>query len=99
MGKQDPGTPTAMPTYEGQECQMRNSSDHAAGDLGRRIAGQRERAGLSREEAADRAGMAAGYLEYLETSPTPGPGRGALTRLADALGTTVAALDGEGLSP
>jgi transcriptional regulator with XRE-family HTH domain len=77
---------------------MRNSSDYAAGDLGRRIADQRERAGLSREQAAARAGMAAGYLEYLETSPTPDPSRVALTRLADALGTTVAVLDGAGLS-
>jgi transcriptional regulator with XRE-family HTH domain len=77
---------------------MRNSSDQAAGDLGRRIADQRERAGLSREEAAARAGMAAGYLQYLETSPAPEPSRGALTRLADALSTTVAALGGAGLS-
>jgi transcriptional regulator with XRE-family HTH domain len=77
---------------------MRNSSGHAAGDLGRRIADQRKRAGLSCEEAAARAGMAADYLEYLETSATPEPSRGALTRLADALGTTAAALGGAGLS-
>jgi transcriptional regulator with XRE-family HTH domain len=93
-----PEQPVTMPSYRGQECQMRNSSDHAAGDLGRRIADQRERTGLSREEAAARAGMAADYLEYLETSATPEPSRGALGRLADALGTTVAALGGAGLS-
>jgi hypothetical protein len=67
-------------------------------DLGRRITEQRGRAGLSRAEAAGRAGMAASYLEYLETSAAPNPGPGALARLAGALGTTVAALGGAGLS-
>jgi transcriptional regulator with XRE-family HTH domain len=62
------------------------------------FAEQRDRAGLSRAEAADRAGLAAGYLEYLETSPAPNPGQGALIRLAAALGTTAAALGGAGLS-
>jgi nitroimidazol reductase NimA-like FMN-containing flavoprotein (pyridoxamine 5'-phosphate oxidase superfamily) len=73
-------------------------TEHGSGDLGRRISEQRDRAGLSRAQAADRAGMAANYLEYLETSPAPNPGPGAVTRLAAVLGTTVAALGGAGLS-
>lgn len=76
---------------------MDDSSLQASSDLGRRIAEQRARAGLSRAEAAERAGMAASYLEYLETSAAPSPGPGALTRLAAALGTTGAALGGAGL--
>jgi nitroimidazol reductase NimA-like FMN-containing flavoprotein (pyridoxamine 5'-phosphate oxidase superfamily) len=42
--------------------------------------------------------MAPEYLAYLETSPTPDPSRGALTRLAAALGTTPEALSGAGLA-
>jgi hypothetical protein len=67
------------------------------GDLGRRLAGQRERCGLSRAETADRADVAVSYLEYLETSATADPGPDVLIRLADALGTTAAALRGGGL--
>jgi transcriptional regulator with XRE-family HTH domain len=63
-------------------------------DLGRRVAEQRLRAGLSRAELAARAGLAASYLEYLETSATPSPGPGGLLRLAAALGTTPEALTG-----
>jgi ribosome-binding protein aMBF1 (putative translation factor) len=51
--------------------QMRTETERLSGDLGRRITEQRGRAGLSREEAAGRAGMAPGYLKYLETSPAP----------------------------
>ena len=69
-----------------------------SGDLGRRIAEYRDRAGLSRAEAAEKAGMAPTYLEYLETDPMPNPGQAALARLAAALGTTDAALGGAGLS-
>ena len=76
---------------------MPRVSEHDSGDLGRRIAEQRARAGLSRAEAADRAGMAENYLEYLETSAAANPGWGALTRLAAALGTTVSAFGGAGL--
>jgi nitroimidazol reductase NimA-like FMN-containing flavoprotein (pyridoxamine 5'-phosphate oxidase superfamily) len=76
---------------------MGSDSRNGRGDLGRRIAEQREGAGLSRAEAAARAGLAPGYLEYLETSPAPNPGRGAVTRLAAVLGTTAAALGGAGL--
>jgi hypothetical protein len=68
------------------------------GDLGRRLAEQRERCGLSRAETADQADVAVSYLEYLETSATADPGPDVLIRLADALGTTAAALRGGGLS-
>ena len=67
------------------------------GDLGRRLADQRERCGLSRAETADRADVAVSYLEYLETSATADPGPDVLIRLADALGTTAAALRGGGM--
>jgi transcriptional regulator with XRE-family HTH domain len=66
------------------------------GDLGRRLAGQRERCGLSRAETADRADVAVSYLEYLETSAIADPGPDVLIRLADALGTSAAALSGGG---
>jgi transcriptional regulator with XRE-family HTH domain len=65
---------------------------------GRRIIEQREQTGLSRPEAAERAGMAASYLRYLETSPAPRPAPGGLGRLATALGATPAALLGVGLA-
>ncbi|MGW5637879.1 pyridoxamine 5'-phosphate oxidase family protein [Streptomyces sp. NPDC003832] len=64
------------------------------GDLGRRLSLRRTRLGLSREETADRAGMAAGYLRYLEEQPVTAPGMGALLRLAGALRTTVTELTG-----
>lgn len=63
-------------------------------DLGRRIGRRRAELGLSREEAAARAGTAPGYLQYLEEQPTAAPGPGVLLRLADALRTTVRALTG-----
>jgi len=77
---------------------MPDNTGHYGGDLGRRITEQRQHAGLSRAEAAARAGMAPGYLEYLEISPEPDPTRDALIRLAKALGTTVPSLQGAGLS-
>jgi transcriptional regulator with XRE-family HTH domain len=76
---------------------MASGTGHGGTDLGRRIAEQRGRAGLSRAEAAQRAGMSAEYLSYLETSATPNPSRGALARLAAALGAPPAALTGAGL--
>lgn len=63
------------------------------GDIGRRIALRRRQLGLSREETAARAGMAEGFLAYLESSPDTveiGP----LIRVADALGTTTTRLLG-----
>jgi transcriptional regulator with XRE-family HTH domain len=68
------------------------------GDLGRRIIEQRQRSGLSQAEAAERAGMAASYLRYLETNPAPRPAPGDLDRLAGALDTTPAVLLGVGLA-
>src|SRR5689334_22052230 len=67
---------------------------HPAGNLGRRIALRREELGLSREEAANRAGMASSYLQYLEEQPTAAPGVSTLLRLAGALETTALELTG-----
>jgi transcriptional regulator with XRE-family HTH domain len=49
---------------------------------------------LTRDEVAGRAGMAGGYLDYLEHSPAVAPSPGALVRLAAALETTPAFLRG-----
>ncbi|MFE4702415.1 helix-turn-helix domain-containing protein [Streptomyces sp. NPDC056738] len=67
-----------------------------AGDVGRRIAARREELGLTRQDTAVRAGVAAGYLRYLEQQPNATPGTSALIRIADALDTSVAALHGAG---
>jgi nitroimidazol reductase NimA-like FMN-containing flavoprotein (pyridoxamine 5'-phosphate oxidase superfamily) len=67
---------------------------HPAGNLGRRIALRREELGLSLEEAANRAGMASSYLQYLEEQPTAAPGVSTLLRLAGALETTTLELTG-----
>ena len=72
--------------------------DDAGTDLGRRIAEQRAKAGLTIEEAAERAGMSAGYLAYLESSTAPNPTQAGLMRLAAALGTSPAKLSGAGLN-
>ncbi|WP_328432379.1 helix-turn-helix domain-containing protein [Streptomyces sp. NBC_00453] len=64
------------------------------GDLGRRIAARRTELGLTRRETATRAGMAPGYLQYLEERPGAAPGRGVLLRLTAVLGTTVRDLTG-----
>ncbi|MER8105166.1 pyridoxamine 5'-phosphate oxidase family protein [Kitasatospora sp. NPDC094016] len=65
------------------------------GDLGRRVAHRRAQLGLTRELVAERGGLDPGFLEYLETHPVP-VGVGTLTRLADALDTTVGCLLGGG---
>ncbi|MFF3615301.1 DUF1918 domain-containing protein [Streptomyces sp. NPDC002580] len=65
------------------------------GDIGRRVAAERRRQGLSREETAGRAHMSPGYLAYVEERPAD-PSLATLLRLADALGTTVPALRGGG---
>ncbi|MEV1199515.1 pyridoxamine 5'-phosphate oxidase family protein [Microbispora rosea] len=57
------------------------------GDLGRRITYHREKLGLSREQVAERAGMATGFMEYLEQRPSSLT-QGVLLRLAAALETT-----------
>lgn len=63
------------------------------GDIGRRVGVERRRQGLSLVEAARRAMMSPDYLAYLEEQPSD-PSLATLIRLADALGTTVAALRG-----
>lgn len=65
-----------------------------SGDLARRVFHRRRELGLSREEVARRAGMNAGYLEYLEHSPAVALSRGHVIRLAKALETTVDYLRG-----
>jgi hypothetical protein len=69
-------------------------ADSAGTDLGRRLAEQRSRAGLSITDVADRAGMSPGYLAYLESSSYPNPSHATLTRLAAALDTVPESLTG-----
>ncbi|AZQ39429.1 DUF1918 domain-containing protein [Streptomyces cyaneochromogenes] len=66
------------------------------GDIGRRVAVERRRQNLSREETARRARMSPEYLAYLEERPAD-PTVATLIRLADALGTSVTALRGGGI--
>src|SRR5215468_11521893 len=63
------------------------------GDLGRRITVLREQLGWSRKQLAVRAGLSVAYLTYIETHPAVVT-MACLVGLADALGTTVAALLG-----
>ncbi|NUW39466.1 pyridoxamine 5'-phosphate oxidase family protein [Nonomuraea rhodomycinica] len=65
------------------------------GDFGHRLTYHRERSGLTVEQLAARAGMSAGYIQYME-SHSDNPERGTMARLADALGTTVQDLLGGG---
>ena len=76
---------------------MVSDTGHGGTDLGRRIQEKRSQAGLTREETAERAGMAASYLAYLETNPDAAPTSAALARLAAALGTTTHSITGAGL--
>ncbi|TQK49948.1 hypothetical protein FBY35_0239 [Streptomyces sp. SLBN-118] len=69
---------------------------HGPSDIGRRIALERARLGLTRTETARRAKMAPQYLAYLEERSAD-PSLASLIRLADALGTTAAALRGGGI--
>lgn len=66
------------------------------GDIGRRVAVERRRHGLSREETARRARIPPGYLAYLEEQPAD-PTVATLLGLAAALGTTATALRGAGV--
>jgi transcriptional regulator with XRE-family HTH domain len=75
---------------------MGNDADSAGTDVGRRIAEQRNRAGLTVAQTAERAGISPEYLAYLESSMTPNPTQAALIRLAAALDTTPGALSGAG---
>ncbi|MFI8091011.1 pyridoxamine 5'-phosphate oxidase family protein [Streptomyces sp. NPDC086080] len=65
------------------------------GDIGRRVATERKRRGLTREETARRARMAPDYLAYLEEHPGD-PSMATLVRLATALHTNVRTLRGAG---
>lgn len=58
------------------------------GDVGRRVAHRREQVGLTREQVASGAGVAAAYLEHLETRPAD-VGLETVTALAGPLGTSV----------
>ncbi|MEV6053666.1 DUF1918 domain-containing protein [Streptomyces sp. NPDC052107] len=88
--RQDTGEATTVPPA----APPRGAAD--PGDVGRRVARERQRQGLSREETAGRARMSPDYLAYLEERPAD-PTLTTLVRLADALGTTVAALRGGGI--
>jgi transcriptional regulator with XRE-family HTH domain len=55
---------------------------------------RREQLGLSREEVAERAGVAASYLQYVEEQPAAFPEVSFLLRMADALETTLSQLRG-----
>lgn len=72
-----------------------------AGDIGRRLALRRQELGLSREQVADRAGVAPEYLRYVEEQPFASPGPTFLLRIAEALETSVSRLRGAdaGLPP
>ncbi|WP_155056070.1 pyridoxamine 5'-phosphate oxidase family protein [Streptomyces blattellae] len=78
----------------GDRVPSRATQAAPVGDLGRRLAQRRTELGLSREETAARAGMAPGYLQYVEEHPTAAPGAGVLHMLAEALHTTVTDLTG-----
>lgn len=93
------GTRNAQPdTGEAAAVSPAAPSSGAAnpGDIGRRVAAERRRQGISRQETARRARMSPDYLTYLEEQPAD-PTLATLIRLADALGTTVAALRGGGI--
>ncbi|NUR00903.1 MAG: helix-turn-helix domain-containing protein [Streptomyces sp.] len=77
-----------------EKAPSRTAEEHALGDLGRRLAARRAELGLSRREAATRAGMAPGYLQYLEEYSGAAPGPGVLLRLSQVLETTVRELTG-----
>lgn len=85
------GHPEAEPSGAGKPSHRRLDP----GDIGRRVAHERRRQRLTRAEVAERAGMSASYLAYVEERPAA-PDIGGLTRLADALGTTAAHLRGGG---
>lgn len=65
------------------------------GDIGRRVAAERKRQGLTQAETARRARMAPAHLAYLEEHPADAS-LASLISLAAALGTNVAALLGGG---
>jgi hypothetical protein len=64
--------------------QVRNDR-RDAGDVGRRIAERQDELKLTMAQVAERSGVAADYLEYLEHTPTAEPSPSALLRIALAL--------------
>ncbi|CAL9661407.1 hypothetical protein SUDANB105_07029 [Streptomyces sp. enrichment culture] len=99
LEREQAGTAYDSPQPETGEAQARPAGAPPGtlnpGDIGRRVAAERRRRGLSRETTAARARMSPGYLAYLEEQPAD-PSVATLIRLADALGTTVGALRGGG---
>ncbi|MCL6735979.1 pyridoxamine 5'-phosphate oxidase family protein [Streptomyces neyagawaensis] len=102
VGGREQSRPSVPPADGGGARTGTEASETASGrppnpgDIGRRVAAERLRRGLTREEAARRAGMAPEYLAYLEEQPAD-PTKASLIGLADALDTTVAALRGAGV--
>jgi transcriptional regulator with XRE-family HTH domain len=82
-------------TGAGSDTPPPDGASHA-GDIGRRVAAERRRQGLTRAETARRAKMAPQYLAYLEERSAD-PSLASLVRLAAALGTSVGALRGSGI--
>ncbi|MBQ1088326.1 pyridoxamine 5'-phosphate oxidase family protein [Streptomyces sp. B93] len=76
------------------QAPTQGAQSHPLGDLGRRLAQRRAEVGLTRTQAALRAGMAPSYLRYLEERPGAAPDAGVLLRLAGALDTTLSELTG-----
>ncbi len=74
---------------------MHGNGTLGPGDLGRRIEGRRRQLGWSRAQLAAKAGLSERYLTYIETNPALVT-MTCLVGLADALGTTTAALLGAG---
>ncbi|WP_129840004.1 pyridoxamine 5'-phosphate oxidase family protein [Streptomyces sp. RFCAC02] len=74
-------------------ARARHGERNHRGDVGRRVAMRREELGLTRQDVADRARVDPEYLRYLEEQPAS-PTFGSLTRVARALDTTVAELNG-----
>ncbi|MES9523564.1 helix-turn-helix domain-containing protein [Streptomyces capoamus] len=77
-----------------ERTSTRTAAEAPLGDLGRRLAVQRTRLGMTRRQAAARADMAVGYLRYLEEQPGAAPRPAVLHRLAQVLETTVDELTG-----
>jgi hypothetical protein len=65
-----------------------------AGDVGRRIIDRRHELNLSIDEVAERAGMAVGYVDYIEHAPIAELTPSALRRVALALAISVPELLG-----
>ncbi|GGV58605.1 DNA-binding protein [Streptomyces griseoloalbus] len=96
-----PGTPRRSSQPDTGEAQALSEAAPPPGtpnpgDIGRRVAVERHRHGLSREETARRARISPDYLAYLEEQPAD-PTMATLLSLAAALGTTATALRGAGV--